>query len=51
LAHLKRRGIYLGWLTSLLQILHWFSPIIWFAFYRMRADWELACDALVLTRT
>ena len=51
LAHLKRRDIYLGWLTSLLQILHWFNPLVWFAFYRMRADRELSCDALVLSRT
>ncbi|UCF17332.1 MAG: hypothetical protein JSW59_07685, partial [Phycisphaerales bacterium] len=51
LAHLKRYDIYLGWLTSLLQILHWFNPLVWFAFYRMRTDRELACDALVLTQT
>ena len=51
LAHLKRRDIYLGWLTSVLQILHWFNPLVWFAFYRMRADRELSCDALVLSRT
>lgn len=51
LAHLKRHDIYLGWLTSLLQILHWFNPLVWFAFYRMRADRELSCDALVLSRT
>jgi len=51
LAHLRRHDIYIGWLTSLLQVLHWFNPLIWFAFYRMRADRELACDALVLTRT
>jgi beta-lactamase regulating signal transducer with metallopeptidase domain/Tol biopolymer transport system component len=51
LAHLKRHDIYLGWLTSLLQVLHWFNPLVWFAFYRMRADRELACDALVLART
>ncbi|MGD8538368.1 MAG: M56 family metallopeptidase [Candidatus Aminicenantes bacterium] len=51
LAHLKRRDIYLGWLTSILQILHWFNPLIWFAFYRMRADRELSCDAFVLSRT
>jgi Tol biopolymer transport system component/beta-lactamase regulating signal transducer with metallopeptidase domain len=50
LAHLRRHDIYLGWLTSLLQVLHWFNPLVWFAFYRMRADRELACDALVLTR-
>jgi len=51
LAHLKRRDIYLGWLTSFLQILHWFNPLVWFAFYRMRADRELSCDAFVISRT
>jgi len=51
LAHLKRHDIYFGWLMSLLQVLHWFNPLVWLAFYRMRADRELACDALVLART
>ncbi|MBN1361061.1 MAG: PD40 domain-containing protein, partial [Sedimentisphaerales bacterium] len=51
LAHLRRHDIYLGWLTSLLQMLHWFNPLVWLAFHRMRADRELACDALVLTQT
>jgi len=50
LAHLKRHDIYLGWLTSLLQVLHWFNPLVWLAFYRMRVDRELACDYLVLAR-
>jgi Tol biopolymer transport system component len=51
LAHLKRHDIYIGWLMSLLQVLHWFNPLIWLAFYRLRADRELACDALVLAHT
>jgi Tol biopolymer transport system component/beta-lactamase regulating signal transducer with metallopeptidase domain len=51
LAHLKRRDIYIGWLISVLQVLHWFNPLVWLAFRRMRADRELACDALVLDRT
>ena len=51
LAHLKRHDIYLGWLTSLLQVVHWFNPLVWLAFHRMRSDRELACDALVLART
>jgi len=50
LAHLKRRDIYIGWLISVLQVLHWFNPLVWLAFRRMRADRELACDALVLDR-
>ncbi|TFH48882.1 MAG: hypothetical protein E4G89_05600, partial [Methanothrix sp.] len=51
LAHLKRHDIYIGWLMSLLQVLHWFNPLVWLAFYRMRSDRELTCDALVLART
>ena len=51
LAHLKRHDIYLGWLTSLLQILHWFNPLVWFAFYKIRTDREFSCDAFVLSRT
>lgn len=48
LAHLKRHDIAANWLTTLLQVVHWFNPLVWFAFRRMRADCELACDALAL---
>lgn len=48
LAHLKRRDLEVNWLTAILQILHWFNPVIWLAFVRMRADRELATDAMVL---
>ena len=51
LAHLKRRDIAVNWLVSVLQVLHWFNPIIWCAFYRMRTDRELACDAFVLSHS
>ncbi len=50
LAHFKQRDIYLGWLMALLQILHWFNPLMWFAFHRMRVDRELACDGLAVSR-
>lgn len=50
LAHLKRHDIAINWLMTLLQILHWFNPLVWFAFSRMRVDREVACDALVLSR-
>jgi len=49
LAHFKQRDIYLGWLMALLQILHWFNPLMWFAFHRMRVDRELACDGLAVS--
>lgn len=51
LAHLKRGDLFLNWLMTALQIVHWFNPLIWLAFARMRADRELACDELALAVT
>lgn len=50
LAHLKRGDVIVQGLIALLQILHWFNPVLWFAFRRMRLDREPATDALVLSR-
>ena len=51
LAHIRRKDIWLNWLISMLQILHWFNPILWVGFSRMRTDREMACDALALSFT
>ena len=48
LAHVKRRDLWLNWLVALLQVAHWFNPLVWLAFARWRADRELACDAMAL---
>ncbi len=48
LAHQRRRDPLANWLLTLLQILHWFNPLVWVGFHQMRADRELACDALAL---
>ena len=49
LAHVKRLDILTGWVTLGLQALHWFNPLVWLAFHRLRVDRELACDALALS--
>jgi beta-lactamase regulating signal transducer with metallopeptidase domain len=49
LSHIKRKDIMVGWLMTALQILHWFNPLVWVAFHRMRVDRELACDAMALS--
>lgn len=51
LAHLKRHDITVNWLLAILQILHWFNPLVWYAFGRMRNERELACDALALSHS
>ena len=50
LAHIKRYDVLVGWVTAALQVVHWFNPLIWWAFGRMRAAREQACDAAALER-
>ncbi len=50
LVHLKNHDIFISWLMSVLQVIHWFNPLIWYAFHTMRVDQEVACDAYVLSR-
>jgi bla regulator protein BlaR1 len=50
LGHIKRADIPLNWLSVVPLILHWFNPLVWYAFCRMRVDGELACDALALSQ-
>jgi bla regulator protein BlaR1 len=50
LGHLKHHDIGISWLLSIMQIIHWFNPLVWLAFYHMRVDQETACDASVLSR-
>ena len=47
-SHIKRHDLAQNWLLFVLQALHWFNPVIWFAFARLRMDRETACDARVL---
>lgn len=48
LSHLKRNDVLLNWLLQGLLILHWFNPILWYAFYKLREDQEISCDAITL---
>ncbi|WP_324823917.1 BlaR1 family beta-lactam sensor/signal transducer [Sinanaerobacter sp. ZZT-01] len=50
MAHYKRKDIFFNVVSSFLQVLHWFNPIIWYGFYRMHEDQELACDFYVLNK-
>ncbi len=50
LAHIRRRDVAVNWFVAILQALHWFNPVLWLGFRRMRIDRELACDALALSR-
>ncbi|WP_084284222.1 M56 family metallopeptidase [Clostridium lundense] len=49
ISHVKRKDIPINCVVSILQTLHWFNPILWYSFYIMRGDKELACDAFALS--
>ncbi|WP_184343600.1 M56 family metallopeptidase [Prosthecobacter vanneervenii] len=48
LMHIKRGDLQLNALMCVLMTLHWFNPLLWIAFFKIRADREAACDAQVL---
>jgi beta-lactamase regulating signal transducer with metallopeptidase domain len=50
MAHVKCRDAFFNWLFIFIRSLHWFNPLVWYAFRRLRRERELFCDALVLSR-
>ena len=39
-----------GWVVTLFRCLHWWNPILWYAFDKMGQDREALCDQRVLER-
>lgn len=48
LAHYKRKDLPANCLLLLLQVIHWFNPVIWYCFLKIRQDMEVAADESVL---
>jgi bla regulator protein blaR1 len=48
LIHYKRKDIIVNWLLMLLQIIYFFQPLLWYAFFKLHEDCEISCDAEVL---
>ena len=49
LSHLKRKDNIVNCLVIFLKIIHWFNPVIWYSFYKMRQDCEISCDAMAMS--
>lgn len=50
LAHFKRKDTLLNKLLLLVTMIHWFNPILWFCFKKIRQDMELKADELVISK-
>lgn len=48
LSHYKRKDILINWILTLLQIIYFFNPLLWYAFKRIHEDCEISCDAAAL---
>lgn len=48
MAHLKRRDVVTNVWISILQIVHWFNPVLQWVFDQIRMEREVATDALAL---
>ena len=48
LMHIRRGDVLLNTMLFGLLSLHWFNPLLWYAFFRAAADREAACDEDVL---
>lgn len=49
LAHYQRRDVLVNYLLIAFQIVHWFNPVLWYCFKRIRQDMEVAADERVLS--
>ena len=50
LVHHRRRDILVNWLGALLNMVHWFNPLVWWSARRLVEAQELACDAAAMGR-
>lgn len=49
LVHYKRKDVFVNWLITLFLIMHWFNPVLWYAYKKMREDQELSCDEAAIS--
>lgn len=49
MAHYKHCDVPVNYLLLMLQTVHWFNPVMWYCFRKMRQDMELATDERVLS--
>ncbi|EEG77266.1 M56 family metallopeptidase [Dethiobacter alkaliphilus] len=49
LAHIKQKDIVINWFAGLAIVMHWFNPVLWYSFFRMRQEREVACDAVAMS--
>jgi hypothetical protein len=50
IAHIKRNDWLIQVIAGVLRVIHWFNPIVWILYCRLRQESEQACDDTVIAR-
>ncbi|GLC31314.1 M56 family metallopeptidase [Clostridium omnivorum] len=50
ISHMKRRDTLRIYLTQIILVVHWFNPLVWYAYKMFREDTELCCDNKALNK-
>ena len=48
LTHLRRKDVFIKWLTLFATALHWFNPLVWLVRREIDRSCELSCDEAVI---
>jgi len=51
LTHYKCGHLWINFLGLLSTLIHWFNPLVWYAYRQLRQSIELACDEAVVSNT
>ncbi|ADL42491.1 peptidase M56 BlaR1 [Caldicellulosiruptor obsidiansis OB47] len=50
LVHFKRKDVLVKWLSKLINALHWFNPLVYFAVLKLNRECEYSCDEEVIRK-
>ena len=50
MSHIKRRDTLVSLVMTIVNIVHWFNPVVWTVFTLFRKDMEVMCDSKVLCK-
>ena len=50
MSHIKRRDTLVSLVMTIVNIVHWFNPVVWVVFTLFRKDMEVMCDSKVLCK-
>lgn len=48
LSHYKRKDIFINYVLRIINVVHWFNPLIWYFTNELKKDMELSCDYFAL---